>query len=127
MTRVLLVDDARDFVKYTSRRLGVRGYEVLEAHDGPSALALLREAEVDVVVLDILMPGMDGIETLRAIRRGRATLPVIMLSGHGTAQCAAEGEELGAAEYLLKPVELATLMAAIDKAVGNGQEQRGMR
>lgn len=114
--RVLLVDDAKDFVEYMKKRLVARGMEIHAAFDGKTALDIVREQELDVVVLDVLMPGMDGIETLQKIKKIKEDLPVIMLTGHGTVESAAEGMKLGANDYLLKPCDLDSLLSSIQNA-----------
>ncbi len=117
--RVLLVDDAKDFIKYMKKRLDARGLEVSTANSGREALALLDKEAIDVVVLDVLMPDMDGIETLQEIKTIKPDLPVIMLTGHGTVESTAEGMRLGAADFLLKPCDADTLLHSIEKAHGN--------
>jgi len=115
--RVLLVDDAKDFVEYMRRRLTARGMDISTAFNGQEALDIIKEQDFDVVVLDVLMPGMDGIETLQEIKKMKPELEVIMLTGHGTVESAAEGMKLGAVDYLLKPCDLDTLLNAINEAV----------
>ena len=113
---VLLVDDARDFTDYTSRRLTARGMEVYVAYRGEEALDLLEAQSIDVVVLDVLMPGPDGIDVLREMRARHPKLPVVMLTGHGTVAAAGEGKKLGAVAFLLKPCDFDELLAAIQDA-----------
>ena len=117
--KVLLVDDAKDFIKYMKKRLDARGLEVSTANSGREALDLLDKEAIDVVVLDVLMPDMDGIETLQEIKTIKPDLPVIMLTGHGTVESTAEGMRLGAADFLLKPCDADTLLHSIEKANGN--------
>lgn len=114
--RVLLVDDAKDFVDYTRKRLSARNMEVLTAYNGREALDILRRESVDVVVLDVLMPDMEGIETLREIKIIRPDQEVIILTGHGTIETAKEGMELGASEFLLKPCNLDKLLESIQRS-----------
>ena len=116
MPTVLLVDDTKDFVKYSSRRLRARGFEVYHAYSGADALSLVDSHAIDVAVLDILMPGMDGLETLKEIKRRSPEVQVLMLTGHGTTESAREGKKLGAFEYLLKPTAFTVLVAAIERA-----------
>jgi DNA-binding NtrC family response regulator len=113
---VLLIDDAKDFVDYMSKRLKARGMEVWTAYDGQTGLDVVRKEYLDVVVLDVLMPGIDGIETLQEIKTIKPELQVIMLTGHGTVETAAEGMKLGAADFLLKPCDLESLLTSIQKA-----------
>jgi DNA-binding NtrC family response regulator len=114
--KVLLVDDAKDFIKYMKKRLDARGVIVSTANSGREALDLLNNEPIDVVVLDVLMPDMDGIETLQEIKNIKPELPVIMLTGHGTVESTAEGMRLGAADFLLKPCDCDTLLSSIEKA-----------
>jgi len=114
--RVLFVDDAKDFVDYASRRLAARGIEVLPAYGGQEALDVLALHAVDVIILDVLMPDMDGTRVLREIRKTMPAVPVIMLTGHGTEAGAQEGRQLGAVDYLFKPCEFDELLAAIQAA-----------
>jgi DNA-binding NtrC family response regulator len=114
--RVLLVDDAKDFIKYIKKRLDARGVLVSTAHSGLEALAVLNKETIDVVVLDVLMPDMDGIETLQKIKKTKPDLPVIMLTGHGTVESTAEGMRLGAADFLLKPCDADTVLKSIESA-----------
>ena len=102
-TKVLLVDDEKDFVEMLSLRLQELGEKLKTAHSGQECLKVLEKKEIDVVILDILMPGMDGIVTLKEIKNKFPLVEVIMLTGHGTTESAVEGMKLGAFDYLLKP------------------------
>lgn len=113
---VLLVDDAKDFVEYMRKRLAARGMAVLTAFSGQDAIDIVKKESLDIVALDVLMPGMDGIETLQEIKKTKPELQVIMLTGHGTVELAAEGMKLGAVDYLLKPCDLDTLLNSINDA-----------
>ncbi|MBL7180382.1 MAG: response regulator [Pseudomonadota bacterium] len=113
---VLLVDDEKDFVESLSQRLQIRDFEVQTAFNGDDALKLIREQEFDVVVLDVLMPGKDGIETLGEIKNIKPLLQVIMLTGNATVETAIEGMKLGAYDYLMKPTETEDLVEKISKA-----------
>ena len=114
--RVLLVDDAKDFIDYTKKRLIARDMDVLCAYNGREALDILRAESVDVVVLDVLMPDMEGIETLREIKKIKPDQEVIILTGHGTIETAKEGMALGASEFLLKPCNLDKLLESIERS-----------
>lgn len=114
--RVLLVDDERDFVEVLSERLANRGFHVNIAFSGDEALEALQEADPDVVILDVLMPGRNGIDTLQEIKRLKPLAEVIMLTGHGTVETAIEGMRLGAYDYLMKPSDTPVLIAKITKA-----------
>ncbi|MDL2266411.1 response regulator [Desulfovibrio sp. OttesenSCG-928-G15] len=114
--RILIVDDETEAGEILSLRLSRRGLAPFYASGGEAALAFLEQNEVDVVLLDMKMPGMDGLETLRRIHVLRNGLPVIILSGHADLEAAAQGMELGAFFYLLKPVNLEELMHKIEDA-----------
>jgi len=116
--KVLVVDDEEEFVDALSQRLEVRGFTVLTAFNGDDALKTVREKPVDVVILDVLMPGKDGIQTLTEIKQLKPLVEVIMLTGHATVQTGIEGMKLGAFDYLLKPTDTEDLVAKINKANG---------
>ncbi len=114
--KVLLVDDEKDFVESLAQRLELREFEIQTALEGDQALNLIRENGYDVVVLDVLMPGKDGIEILREIKNIQPLIQVIMLTGNATVETAIEGMKLGAYDYLMKPVETEALVEKITKA-----------
>jgi len=116
--KVLVVDDEEEFVDALSQRLEVRGFTVLTAFNGDDALKTVREKPVDVVILDVLMPGKDGIQTLTEIKQLKPLVEVIMLTGHATVQTGIEGMKQGAFDYLLKPTDTEDLVAKINKANG---------
>jgi DNA-binding NtrC family response regulator len=113
---VLLVDDEQSFVETMQKRLAVRRLEVRTAHSGAAGLEELESGPVDVVVLDFKMPGMDGIETIRAIKKRHPLVEVILLTGHANLEASLEGMELGAFDYLLKPVSFDELVYKIEDA-----------
>jgi DNA-binding NtrC family response regulator len=113
---VLLVDDEVPFVETMTKRLSKRQLMVLSAYSGREALEKLEKNAVDVVILDVKMPGMDGIETLREIKKTHPLVEVIMLTGHATVETAVEGMRLGAFDYLMKPCEIEELLAKVDEA-----------
>jgi len=114
--RVLVVDDEQDFLDSIVKRLELRGIEVDGVGTGAAALKLLASKQVDVVVLDIKMPGMDGIEVLRQIRVSHPGIEVIVLTGHASQEFRELGRELDAFDYLIKPVRLDTLLERIQAA-----------
>ena len=114
--RILLVDDEKDFIGMLSQRLESRGFEVATALSGEGAIDLIREREFDVVVLDVLMPGKDGIETLKEIKGIEPLLHVIMLTGNATVETAIEGMKQGAYDYLMKPTDMKDLVEKITRA-----------
>ena len=122
-TKVLVVDDEKDFVEMFSLRLEEVGEKVTRAYSGHECLQALEENAIDVVILDIKMPGMDGIETLTNIKKKFPLVEVIMLTGHGTVETAVEGMKLGASDYLLKPAEFDDLTAKLEIARKRKDEQ----
>lgn len=121
--RVLLVDDEEMFVEMLAERLEARGLEVGKAFDGDQALERLKAKDFDVVILDVLMPGKDGIQVLREIKQLKPLTEVIMLTGHATVQTAIDGMKLGAYDYLLKPTETKDLLEKIQGAYKRKFEQ----
>ncbi len=115
---VLFVDDETDFVGSLIKRMKKRNIDALGAGSGEAAVELLTNGRVnvDVVVLDVRMPGMDGIETLKAIKSINPLIEVIMLSGHARLAVAQQGMELGAFDYLMKPVDLDDLLYKLQDA-----------
>ncbi|MDO9581587.1 MAG: response regulator [Desulfomicrobium sp.] len=103
---VLVVDDEQDFVETLVKRLERRGFRVTGVGSGQEALLKLEEIGFDVVILDVMMPGMDGIETLREIKLAWPRTQVILLSGHGGEEMGLRAMAYGAYAYLLKPVSL---------------------
>ncbi len=123
MAKILLVDDEERFVAGLARVLGNRGHQVLTAEGGEAALKLLKSEAVEVMVLDLKMPGMDGIATLRRAKEQKPQVEVILLTGHGDLAAARLAIELGAFDFLLKPCEIPELVEKI-QAAANG---RGLR
>ncbi|MFZ5585677.1 MAG: response regulator [Thermodesulfobacteriota bacterium] len=111
---VLLVDDGVDFVRIMAERLRERGYQVAEASDGPTALDALERSRFDTIVLDLVMPGMDGIETLRRIKERDPAARVIVLSGHASGQYVVQALALGALDFMVKPVDIESLLARLE-------------
>jgi DNA-binding NtrC family response regulator len=116
LPKLLLVDDEERFRETLSKRLTETGYEVKGVTNGMEALDLLAYENFDVVILDIQMPGMSGIETLTEIRSRHIGVEVIMLTGHGDVSSAVEGMRLGAYDYLMKPHEYEYLVVKIQEA-----------
>lgn len=114
--RVLLVDDENDFVETLAERLRLRDFNVSVALNGNEAINLVKENEFDVIVLDVLMPGKDGIETLKEIKSIDQISQVIMLTGHATVKSAIQGMKNGAFDYLMKPTDTDDLIEMIKKA-----------
>ncbi len=114
--KILLVDDEERFLTTTRKVLHKKGYEVFTATSGAAALKVLGEKSVDVAILDVKMPGMDGIATLKEIKRYHPLVEVIMLTGHGTFESAVEGLKSGATDYLTKPSDIAELLDKVAEA-----------
>jgi two-component system response regulator AtoC len=119
--RLLVVDDSQGVRSYLASLLELRGYSVDTADDGRSALALLEAgAAPDAVLLDVMMPGIDGLETLRLVRERHPLIPVLMLSVVGKAQTIVAAMQLGAADFLNKPFEEEELAKALDRVLNAG-------
>lgn len=114
--RVLLVDDEEEFVSALSERLMLRGIEVDSALNGEEALASLKEKEFEVVILDVMMPGLSGLEVLRQIKSTHPNTQVILLTGHGATREGMEGMRLGAFDYLIKPVDIEEMLEKMKEA-----------
>jgi len=115
-SRILLVDDEIVFTDNMTRLLTARGYSVTAIDNGKEALQILGEKDFDVIVLDLKMPGMDGIATLKEIRKLGLFTQTLILTGHGSIDTALEAVKLGACDYLTKPCEIDELVAKIDEA-----------
>jgi DNA-binding NtrC family response regulator len=116
-TKILLVDDEESFTAIMEKRLSRRNMDISVSHSGDEAMELLRERpEIDVVILDVKMPGMDGITALREIKRNFPVVEVIMLTGHATFESAIQGMKLGAFDYLMKPCDMEELIAKVEEA-----------
>ena len=116
-TKVLLVDDEEGFVAALKKATVHQTRKVVTAHTGEEGLEKLSsEPDIDVVLLDVKMPGMDGITTLREIKRPHPMVEVIMLTGHATVESAIDGMKLGAHDYLMKPCEVEELMVKVEEA-----------
>jgi DNA-binding NtrC family response regulator len=114
--KVLLVDDEAEFAESLSERLELRLFEVKTTYSGNDALALVQDEEFDVIILDVLMPGKDGIETLTEIKKQKPLVQVIMLTGNATVETAISGMKLGAYVYLMNPTETEDLVNKINGA-----------
>jgi DNA-binding NtrC family response regulator len=114
--KILLVDDEEDFVENLSQRLEMRGLKVTAATRGEEAVDLVDEQEFDAIVLDLAMPGMDGLEALRRIREKNPDAEIIMLTGHGSIKSSIEAMKLGAEDFLEKPVDMKQLLQKISEA-----------
>jgi DNA-binding NtrC family response regulator len=122
--KLLLVDDESDFRHTLLKRLQRRHVDVQGVESGRAALVWLQAHPVDVVILDVRMPGMDGIETLRKIKTRHPLIEVILLTGHASLEVAIEGMEIGAFDYLMKPMELDELLYKAEDAYKKKMIQR---
>lgn len=114
--RIMLVDDEERFLSTTAKLLSKKGYDVLTASSGAEALEKLRTHNVHVAVLDVKMPGMDGITTLKEIKRQFPMTEVIMLTGHATIESAIDGLKSGAIDYLMKPADVDEIILKAEDA-----------
>lgn len=114
--KVLLVDDEREFLDTLLKRMRKRNLLVDAVACGEEALEWMAGHPVDIVVLDVRMPGMDGLETLREIKRRHPLVEVIMLTGHASIEVAIQGMELGAFDYLMKPMSIDELLYKVQDA-----------
>jgi DNA-binding NtrC family response regulator len=113
---VLIVDDEVEFLDTLVKRLRKRKLNVNGVTEGPAALEFLKKAQVDIVVLDVKIPGMTGLDVLRQIKKNYGLLEVIMLTGHANMEVAIEGMDMGAFDYLTKPIEIDDLVYKIQDA-----------
>ncbi len=113
---MMLVDDEERFLETTRKLLVRKGYEVFTATNGSKALEKLGEENVHVVFLDVKMPGMDGVATLKAIKNRYPLVEVIMLTGHATVESAVDGLKSGATDYLMKPADIDELINKAEEA-----------
>jgi two-component system, OmpR family, response regulator len=114
--RVLIVDDEDDFRETIVKRLNARKIQAEGAASGVKALEVLKDKDFDVIVLDVKMPDMDGIETLRHIKKMKPEIEVIMLTGHASVEFGLKGMQLGAFDYVMKPAPLNELLDTIGQA-----------
>ncbi len=115
--RVLVVDDEEDFLETLVNRLNKRNIDTTGARSGEEALELMKNKLFDVVILDVKMPGgMDGIETLREIKKVQPLAEILLLTGHASVETSIEGMKLGAFDYLLKPIKLEELLVKLAQA-----------
>lgn len=115
---LLLVDDEERFLSTTKILLDKRGVHTLTASSGEEALKVLGGNRVDVVILDVKMPGMDGVDVLREVKRKYPLIEVIMLTGHASVESAVEGLKLGAFDYIMKPCNVPDMLDKVKEALG---------
>jgi len=113
---MMLVDDEERFLSTTKKLLARKGYEVVTASNGGEALEALATQTIHVVILDVKMPGMDGVTTLKEIKKRYPLVEVIMLTGHATVESAVDGLKSGATDYLMKPADIDELVSKAEEA-----------
>jgi DNA-binding NtrC family response regulator len=114
--KLLIVDDEEDFLKSIAERLGMRDFDVTTAADGKLAVKVAKKGKFDVAILDMKMPGMDGMELLQILKKKHKFLEVIILTGHGAIDSAVEATKLGAYSYLEKPYDFEKLLNVLKDA-----------
>jgi len=119
--QLLLVDDEERFLQTTKILLEKRGVDTFTATNGLDAIKIMDERHIDVVILDVKMPGLDGVEVLRKTKQRHPLVEVIMLTGHASAQSAVEGLKLGAFDYVMKPCDISDLMEKVNQAYDKKQ------
>lgn len=115
--QVLLIDDEEEFVTTLAERLQLRGLRPVATTDGETGLNLIMKTSFDAVILDVMMPGLSGLEVLARIKNFNSQIPVIILTGHGRPEDGPRGLQLGAFDYLIKPFDIDELIRKIDEAV----------
>jgi DNA-binding NtrC family response regulator len=123
--KLLLVDDEAEFLETLLKRMRRRNVNVNGVGSGEAALTWLEQNDTDVVILDVRMAGMDGIETLRKIKKSHPLVEVIMLTGHASMEVAIEGMEMGAFDYLMKPMDMDALLYKAQDAFKKKAIQEG--
>ena len=114
--KVLLVDDEKDFLEIMAQRMEARGFEITTAGSADQALSMIDKKPFDAIVMDFQMPGMDGMEALKAIKTKNPELQIILLTGYATVEKTVEAMKAGASDFLEKPVDIEVLTAKIKKA-----------
>jgi DNA-binding NtrC family response regulator len=123
IANVLLVDDETEFVETFSERLELRNLKILKAFNGEEALQVIeKNQDLEVIILDVKMPGMDGIETLVEIKKKYPLVEVIMLSGHADVESAIDGMKQGAFDYLMKPCDMDQIVAKVTEAAAKKRQ-----
>lgn len=117
LVKILLIDDETEFTSALAERLRLRGYDATTTDDGESGIALIQKEDFNIIVLDLMMPGMSGLDTLQQTKKIKPDLPVILLTGHGSTKEGVEGMRLGATDYLMKPLDINDLLAKINETL----------
>jgi DNA-binding NtrC family response regulator len=119
--RLLFVDDEEELVSTVVERLELRGVDAVGVTSGDEALRRLQDEAFQVVVIDVKMPGIGGLEVLRTINRRNPEIKVVLMTGHGSAEDSEIGRRLGAVAYLQKPVDLEDLLATVEQAMDSSK------
>ncbi len=119
--KILLIDDESEFTSTLAERLEIRGYDAKTTDSGEVGVELIQNENFDIAILDLMMPGMSGLETLRQIKIINTALPVILLTGHGSTKEGVEGMRIGAADYLMKPLDINDLMEKINETLNTSE------
>lgn len=114
---ILIIDDEEEFAATLSQRLNLRGFESTDIHSGTEGLARFRDLEPDIVILDLKMPDMSGLDVLAEIKKHDPSIEVIMVTGHGSGQAGRDALKEGAFDYIMKPVDLKELLGKIHAAL----------
>jgi len=114
--KVMIADDEEEFASTLSTRLKLRKFHTTTCNSGTTALSAIDEDQPDILVLDLKMPDLDGLEVLAEVKENYPKIEVIMLTGHGSFEAGREGMELGAYDYIMKPVDLGLLVEKIIEA-----------
>jgi len=122
--KVLLVDDEVEFATTLAERLTLRGIEAVTVHDGEAALQRIAADPPQIVVLDMMMPGLGGLEVLRLIKKNHPGIPVILLTGRGSTKEGIDGMDLGAYDFLMKPIKIEALVEKMKEAVEQSKSVR---
>ncbi len=120
--KLLLIDDEKQFVSTLSERLDLRGFEVKAVNDGEEGLKIVESNFPDLVILDLKMPGLSGIEVLTRIKSSHPDMPVILLTGYGSTEEGLKGKKAGALDYMMKPLNINELIEKINE-VFNGKNK----
>ncbi|MGW8195894.1 MAG: response regulator [Desulforhopalus sp.] len=116
-TKLLIIDDEVEFASTLSQRLRLRGINTMDAHSGKEGLTMVAEFAPDVVILDLKMPDMNGLDVLVGIKKHNPVIEVIMLTGHGSGAAGKEAMEKGAFNYIMKPIDLHELLEKVNLAL----------
>jgi DNA-binding response OmpR family regulator len=117
-SKILLIDDEEEFISTLAERLELRGYLCQTAGDGESGIQMIKDETFDIAILDLMMPGLNGLNTLKQIKEINHALPVILLTGHGSTKDGMEGMRIGAFDFLIKPLDIYALIDKIQLALG---------